>query len=390
MSVGKGVGQLAVPSGPGHGFPSWMDVHSSAIDVGQARKVLVVRTDHLGDLVLSTPFFETLRRNLPRARITALVTPYTREVLERNPSVDEIVAMDRESADRSQIMRHLKEQAFDVVVALSPTTRAYAIARTLGAPVRAGYIYSRRWVPRALSGVMLTHRAVYHIDALVEKHQPVPHEVEQMLGFARVLGLSAEEVPLRLYPDLYQAAEACEPLGEEAQAFAPHLVNLGRVQWVPTTRRECSWLAVQLAPHWLRPPWSMEAFIDMLEVLQAAIEGVKIVVVYGPNEQKQGQDLAQSGRVNDRLKVFGDLNMSRWAGIMGAARMALSPDTGSIHVAAAMRTPVVAAYEEPTFDLCSQQWAPWLVPNRKVMKTTPAETIPKLAQAAADLWKPGR
>lgn len=384
MSFGEG--RLAIPP-RGAGFPPWMDVHVEApLDVGTTRNVLIVRTDHVGDLILSTPFIETVRRNLPRSRITALVTPYLRHVLEGNPSVDRVAVIDRDgrSASRNQVLRELREARFDLCIALSPTMPSYALARAVQARLRAGYIYSRRWVPRALSGVLLTHRAVFHIDALVEKGLTVPHEVEQTLWFARALGFSAEPVPLRLYPDVAEAREAWRDLGVDIEPGA------GAPDWNVVSRRDNAWLAIQLAPAWLRPPWGLEHFVEMLKALRAALPEARLLVLYGPGEESAGQELAGAA-LPDGVHVRGRMSFSRWAGLIGGARIALSPDTGSMHVAAAMRTPVVGVYEESTYGLCSQQWAPWMVAHRKVKKSFPRnDTIPRIIEACTDLWKPGR
>lgn len=392
--MNTGEGGLAVTTLGSAGFPPWMEVHvEGPLDVGTTRKVLIVRTDHLGDMVLSTPFIETVRRNLPRSRITALVTPYIKPVLAQNPSVDAVTVLDTEarSEQRNGVLRALREEKFDLCIALSPTMRSYAIARTVKAPLRAGYIYSRRWVPRALSGVMLTHRAVFHIDTLVEKGEAVPHEVEQTLWFARSLGFSADPVALRLYPDPSDLRAARCLLGEAVEAGSPG-VEPSRVhtaEWDVVSRRDVPWLAVQLGGAWLKNPWSIEHFVELVKALREAIPGVRILVLYGPGEEAAGQELASGGLPGDTI-VRGGLSFGEWAGLLGAARIVVSPDSGALHVAAAMRTPVVAAYEEATFSLCSQQWAPWMVAHRKVMKTFPRNTIPRLVQAAVDLWKPGR
>lgn len=367
-----------------------MDVHvETPLDVGTTRKVLIVRTDHIGDLVLSTPFIETIRRNLPRSRITALVTPYLKPVLHDNPSVDAVMVLDADgpSEGRNAVLRALRDEKFDLCIALSPTMRTYAIARASRATLRAGYIYSRRWVPRALSGVMLTHRAVFHLDALVEKGLPVPHEVEQTLWFARALGFSADPAPLRLYPDAADVQSVWRSLTESGP---PTEVVPPGADWNMVMRREVPWLAVQLAATWLRPPWGMEHFVALLKALQGAVAGVRLIVLVGPGEEAAGHELANAG-LPPGIVVRSALPFGQWAGLIGGARVLLSSDTGAVHVAAAMRTPVVVAYEEGTYSLCSQQWAPWMVAHRKVLKACPRDdTIPRLVDATADLWKPGR
>jgi len=389
VSAGIGEGQLAVPPGGGKPWPGWMDVSSAPpLDVGTCRRVLVVRTDHLGDLILSTPFLETLKRSLPRSHVTVLVTPYTRDALSGNPSVDEVRALEP-APDESEPPQSVRKNPYDVVIALSPTMRAYSIARGVKAPVRAGYIYSRRWVPRALSNVLLTHRAVFHIDALVERRETVPHEVEQLLWFARMLGLSAEPVPLRIYPSPDDVAAAGARL-EDPTLVAIADASRRAPEWNTVSRRDSSWIAVHLSAAWIRHPWSMGAFAELLKGLLHALPNARVAITCGPQEVEWGRELRETYAGANRVKVVSDMSVCEWAAVLGAARIALSADTGGIHVAAAMRTPVVAAYEQSTYHLCSQQWAPWMVPHRKVCKANPAEAIPEIVREAADLWKPGR
>src|SRR3954463_10667142 len=53
--------------------------------------VLYIKPDHLGDLLLATPALAALRQQLPNARVTALVGPWSRMVLQRNPDIDALL-----------------------------------------------------------------------------------------------------------------------------------------------------------------------------------------------------------------------------------------------------------------------------------------------------------
>ena len=57
--------------------------------------ILVVRTDRIGDVVLTTAAVRALRKNFPNARIAMMVAPGTRELIEGNPDVNEIIIHDR-------------------------------------------------------------------------------------------------------------------------------------------------------------------------------------------------------------------------------------------------------------------------------------------------------
>lgn len=380
-------GQVAITQPTVPPWPPWMHVRtSSPLDPGQAQRVLVIRTDHLGDLLLSTPFLDALRAALPRSEITALVTPYTRPALARNPSIDRLSDFDPKAASDEQqhTLEQLAAARYDAVIALAPTMPAYRLARATRAPVRAGYVYSRRWVPRALTNLMLTHRAIFHLDGLVERGEAVPHEVEQLAWFARSLGLPGDSTPLRLYPDL-------EDLGRlKAELERPAATRSEGGAGDTVARVDSGWLAVNLAAAWVKAPWSLEDYLDLLKGLLQTIPDAHLLVTCGPQEELWAAQLAEAFASQPRVRLLRGRSISEWGAALTACRMAVSSDTGAVHMAAATKTPVVACYEERTYHLCSQQWAPWMVVHRKVVKSTPFESIPRILVAAAELWKPGR
>ena len=57
------------------------------------RRVLVLKPDHLGDLLLTTPALQTLRQHLPAGRIVALVGPWSRQLWQGHPALDAVVPL---------------------------------------------------------------------------------------------------------------------------------------------------------------------------------------------------------------------------------------------------------------------------------------------------------
>ena len=93
--------------------------------------VVVVRTDRVGDLILSTPFLATLRDHFPEAEITAWVAPYCAQVLEGSDLVDHVVTQ-------------MPSGHFDLAIGLAPRSQCLKQVLSTGAPVRAGYVYTGR------------------------------------------------------------------------------------------------------------------------------------------------------------------------------------------------------------------------------------------------------
>jgi len=91
---------------------------------------VLIRTDRVGDLVLSTPAIASFRRSWPKAKIIAVVTGYTEPVLRHNPDVDEIVLLPHRSplAAITQVAR-LGRQA-DIAVGLAPRTDEQSVGTT--------------------------------------------------------------------------------------------------------------------------------------------------------------------------------------------------------------------------------------------------------------------
>ena len=79
-------------------------------------KILAIRMDKIGDTLMTVPSFRTLRRMYPDAEITALANTYTRPIIERIHSVDEILCADEYSHD--ELVKLLNERHYDMLISL--------------------------------------------------------------------------------------------------------------------------------------------------------------------------------------------------------------------------------------------------------------------------------
>ena len=106
-------------------------------------KILFVRLDRVGDVVLSTPAMEALKKRFPRAELTVLVRPQTAALLENNPHVDRCVVLDPGAgpAERCRILQDLRRRRFDLAVdpCVDWKLASALIAWASGARCRVGY-----------------------------------------------------------------------------------------------------------------------------------------------------------------------------------------------------------------------------------------------------------
>lgn len=321
-----------------------MNAHSAAGNGAVYREILLIRTDRVGDLVLSTPAIASFRRSWPQARIRAVVTGYTEPVLRHNPDVDEVVLLPHRAPLQAIAQVARLGRTSDIAVGLAPRTDDIFLAGVTSAQTRLGYVYRRRYLSRALAQLALTDWCLSEADPeLADRYpdRPVLHEVRQVLALVQLAGGQklTEELTLRLGPDDVAWAKANAPANAVVLALAPR------------------WLARNFGP----------AAVGRL-ITSLAREHEHVIVTYGPDTAEQANSIREE---IDGSKVtwLGNLPLLHWAAVLAQSKVVVTVDTGATHVAAALKRPVVVVFEREYFRLCSQEWSPWRVES--VMLTKP-------------------
>src|ERR1017187_5920456 len=152
------------------------------VPLGQLRRIVVFRTDHIGDLIVSTPFLRALRHAAPQAHFTAVVPPAAREVLVGNPHLDDILTLPQ-----------WPPRPTDLAISLSPRTATYKLVAATKATYRAAYYYPERLLTRISCRIWLTHALAMPIRKLLDSGQKVPHEIEQQAMLAQFLGFEVHD-----------------------------------------------------------------------------------------------------------------------------------------------------------------------------------------------------
>jgi ADP-heptose:LPS heptosyltransferase len=301
-------------------------------------RVMLIRTDRIGDLILSTPAIATVRASFPDAHITMVCSPYNAVVMERNADVDEIVHWHSDTKPQAFGARFRGQT--DIAVALAPRSVDLAVAGGTRASVRVGYTYVRRYVARVTARFYVNRLMISEADPDLSERNPhrhVRHEVNQLLDLVALAGATKRVDGLRLVlTDEDRAANAYLP-------DKPIVLHLGM--------------------RWFREGSTLESTLTLMKQLHRF--GVPLVVTYAPECEQYVKAIAES-RLADVL--LGGLPFYRWAAVLERARVVVTVDTGATHVASAVRRPTVVAFEHRYFRLNSQEWAPYGVPHVLVRK----------------------
>lgn len=286
------------------------------------RRILVVRTDRMGDVLLSTPVIKNLRDNFPGAYIAVMVKDSLVDLLRNNPYLDEVIAFDKKQKHKGLInsvrfARELKKRNFDLALILHPTFRVHLILFFAGIKQRIGY--DKKW-----GG--LNTRILKHTKQFGQKH-----ESEYALDFLKELGI--EDFDKNLFMPVYR----------ESEKWADDLLAERKLDNSKIITVHCQ----ASCPSKI---WPKEYFDDLIEKV---IKDYSTHIIYIGEKPDQGIE-EREGRIN----LTGKTNISQLASIIKRSRLFISNDSGPVHMAVALGVPVISIFGRKQPGLGPKRWGP--------------------------------
>jgi heptosyltransferase II len=270
--------------------------------------VLVVRFSSIGDVLLTTPLLRSIRQRHPEARLSVLTKRAFAPLLSDNPRIDRVVALDP-SASLVRIAAELRAENFTHLLDLHDSMRS----RLLRALVPGAWrTYPKHRIRRAL--LIHTKRNRYRDS------RPVP---ERYFDAARELDVH----PDGKSPEFFLGT----PARDEAAAW---LVAQGLSPSRPLVA-----IAPGAAHHTKR--WPIDYWFRLLHSVVCA--GMDVVIVGGPNDAELADELARDHRER-AWRAAGRFGLQGTGALLEHARVLISGDTGVMHMATGVGTPVVALF----------------------------------------------
>ncbi len=284
---------------------------------GAIRHIAVLQLSGIGNLVMLTPTILNLRRLFPQARITLLVqdngTPQVLEGLEgvTNMVVDPLLL--RRPWGLLAYAARLRKNPVDLFLLAYPSQELIgaALARLAGARIRVGHSY--RALRREDLHWLLTH--FLHLDETV-------HEVERNLALLRVLGFKSTTIHPYFHLDESHRLRAAE--------------FLRGIDDLPLVGMHCHSLAFKR--------WPVRHFAAVADWLVEEFQ-VRILLLGGPEEVEIAARLLAQVKLPEMIiNLVGKTTLKEAAALAQACRLFVSDDSGLMHVAAALGTPVVGIF----------------------------------------------
>lgn len=301
-------------------------------------KILICRTDAIGDALLTLPVATALKRAWPQARVTFLASAYAADILESQPEVDEVWAYAPQGEHQGirglkKLSARIRQSKFDAALLVFPDLRiSWAVWRG-GVPVRVGT--GRRW----WSGL-------YNRRVALSRAQGGCHEAQFNLELVRALGVPAELQPTRLH------------LAPAAQQWAQDFV---RARGIKAGERL---VVVHPGGRGSAANWPREHYRALVRRL-VQWPKTRVLLTGAAAEQNLLAEVARDCSPAPEI-LRESISLKQLAALLALARVVVSGNTGPMHVAAGLGIPT-ASFFPPAGVTGPERWRP--LGNRQVILT---------------------
>lgn len=300
------------------------------------KNILVVRNDRFGEFLLNIPALRALKETFINARLTALVDPYVKELAGSIPFIDEVICWQAKRHSLVQTLKFIKllrKKRFDIAVVLNPGKELHIITALSGIPIRVGY--NRK------CGFLLTHK----IED--KKHLAEKHEIEYNLQLVSLIGAGTDNLALSLNIN--------NDIIKQSKSF----LEFSTVY--PEERSDEGSNRIVIAIHpWTSDPvkqWPLDNFYELAKRLTTEIPGLKIIIVGGKEEEQKDKSLFRDPE-NRIVNLTGKTSLLQLAAVLKMCKLLISADSGPVHLACSVGTPVLAIFRNDIPGKSPARWGP--------------------------------
>lgn len=295
------------------------------------KKILILRPDAIGDLVLITPAIHALRQHFPQAHIAILVQKYTSDLVKIHPDIDEVILDDirdkkiNNLKDYFNYVKKIRAKNFDLAIDFYSFDYRYPLMMLLARiPYRIG----------DKSRIML--RPFYNLGTTLQYKDYTKHMVDFHLELLKKIGVKADNPRLNIH-------------------IPPEVINKFKTRLQELGISDSDWLVGIHPGCGASRKWDSKGYAELCDTLQERY-GAKVVITGGPREKEKAAEIYALSKKKP-LNLVEKTSLSELTALIKRFNLYIGVDTGPIHLAAAIGTPVVMLVLAK--NVKAVRWGPW-------------------------------
>lgn len=290
-------------------------------------KILLIRTDRIGDVILTLPMVDTLKLNYPGSQIDLLVNKRVSELIQDYPNINKVQSIEKESL--RAIMKLCKTNKYDLAIIVHPSFRIALALFCCRIKYRLGTGY--RW-----------YSFLFNIKHYQHRKYSTKHELEYNLDLLNELGCTR---PSDFVPKINVKSEFEKAVKEK-------LVLKG-------INPDKEFIIIHPSTMGSAKVWGQHNFVKLCNLLIDDKECTFNIILTGTSSDELDLNrMMKQFNPNSKVFVVSDLNLKDFSALIKLSKLFISNSTGPIHIAAAVGTFVIGFYS-PVRTESALRWGPY-------------------------------
>ncbi len=301
--------------------------NNGTIDAEQVKRVLFLRPEKIGDMVISLPIFDALKDRFPHIEISVLASPRSLSLVKDDPRFDKVFVYRKRLIRDIRELLAIRRQKFDCVLDMIDDDSVTTL------------FYSQMASPEGLRiGIGKNRHAEFYDYNHKHDDGIGGHIVDNTLKLLEPFGI-----------DQPSARLSHPAVGREATEWVDHWIGEVAPTGVPL-------IGVNLSAGLPNRIWPTERNLSLCKALLEETD-LRLVIIVAPNDRDRGEDL-KIRLNNDRAALVPPgLSLLEVSSLISRLELLVSPDTSLIHIARSYDVPVVGLYSRATKNF--RRWRPY-------------------------------
>jgi heptosyltransferase-2 len=281
------------------------------------KKILIVQTAFIGDVILITPLIRETKKIFPQAQIDVLVAKGNQTILENNPYINQIITSDKKSiSDYFKCLFMLFRNKYDLALTPHRSARSLSLIFLAGIKVRIGF-----------------NRDIFrHLLTCKMRHPQKVHKAKKNLEL--LSPFISDKFPKLQVSDYHLTYD---DLDWSSELFPSETDCQASSQYLKTKKN----VAIAPGSVWNTKRWSKENYIKLVKKLSK--HGFNLIFIGSKGEKDLAQEIINQANI-EAYNTCGDLSILESAGLIAQCHALICNDSGALHIGNAVATPVFAFF----------------------------------------------
>lgn len=276
------------------------------------KKILIVQTAFLGDVILTLPMLQSIKKNFPDSSIDFLCIPGTAGVLKNNPYLSEVVMYDKRNSGIkgfAKLVRKLKSKKYDFLISPHRSYRTSVIS----------------YLSSAGQTISFQNSSLNFLYDVITNYDGSVHEIKRNLNLLKAIGIEENEI---VRPELFPG----EGDKEKAESFfkGKNISSQDKI------------IAIAPGSVWFTKRFPAEKFVKVCDLLNDDLH--KIILIGGHADRFVSEFILKNSLNKNIIDATGNFSILESAELIRRSDLLITNDSAPLHIANAVGTKVIAIF----------------------------------------------